>query len=271
MFIGVPIAASGAEEDSDWQFSLTPYLWLPSIQGTLNYELPPGDGGNPAFDIGPTDWLDLLNVGALVSASARKGRFSITTDAVYLSMTRNSDGRIVSIEDTISGPGGIEIPVGASLTAGSRTDFEGLQWGIFGGFEFYRSGSSHADVFAGARYFGVDVTTAWNLTAAITTPGGTEVFPASGSIGANVDLWDAIAGVRGEFGLGESRWSMPYSVDIGTGDSDLTWNAVLGLAYRYGWGDLGFFYRHLYYDMGSDGLLQGFSFGGPAFGARFNF
>jgi hypothetical protein len=64
---------------------------------------------------------------------------------------------------------------------------------------------------------------------------------------------------------------VPYYADVGTGSSDLTWQAMTGLTYSYGWGDLMFVFRHLEYDEGQDGLLEGFSFSGPAFGARFRF
>ncbi len=40
------------------------------------------------------------------------------------------------------------------------------------------------------------------------------------------------------FGAGHA-WSVPYYLDVGTGDSDLTWQGLLGLAYSFGWGDLG--------------------------------
>ena len=46
---------------------------------------------------------------------------------------------------------------------------------------------------------------------------------------------------------------------------------MTGLTYSYGWGDLMLVYRHLEYDEGEDGLLDDFSFSGPAFGARFRF
>ena len=85
-------------------------------------------------------------------------------------------------------------------------------------------------------------------------------------------MTDGIVGVRGQFGVGDSKkWSATYYLDIGAGSSELTWNAMFGLSRTYGWGDLIFSYRHLEYDEDDSGLLQDFSFSGPAFGARFKF
>ena len=54
--------------------------------------------------------------------------------------------------------------------------------------------------------------------------------------------------------LGSShKWAMPYHFDIGTGDSDLTWQAELGVTYSFGWGDIGAVWRYLDYDLNSDG------------------
>ncbi len=58
---------------------------------------------------------------------------------------------------------------------------------------------------------------------------------------------------------------------IVSGDSKLTWNAMIGLSYAFGWGDLIMVYRHLEYDQDSDNLLQGLRFSGPVVGARFRF
>ena len=268
------VAVSGAalaENSSDeWQFQITPYLWLPTIDGTLNYDLPPGGGGSPDISVGPTDWLELLNFGALVAASARKGRFSIFTDFAYLSMTRNGDGRVVSVEGTV--PGGFtSIPVSANLTLNTRTDMDGLVWTLAAGYTVKQTKTSSVDVFAGARLFSVDFSSSWELTAAITTPGGQQLLAAQGGIGSDTDLWDGIVGVRGHFAFGDGNWSVPYYFDIGAGSSDLTWNAMAGLSRTFGWGDLMFVYRHLAYDEDADGLMQSFSFSGPAFGAAFRF
>lgn len=265
-------AAPAFAEDDEWQFSVTPYLWLPTIEGNAGYQAPPSGGGDPVFSVGPTDWLDLLNFGALIGGTARKGNFSISSDFVYLSMSSESDGRLLSVDGTITGPNDrVDIPVSADITAISETELEGFTWDLLFGYTFYRSGRSSADAFAGVRYFGVDLATSWSLTADITLPDDTVILPADGRIGGDVDLWDAIVGVRGEIALGESRWALPYHADVGAGDTDLTWNLMCGVSYAFGWGDMLLFYRHLEYDQGSSGLLQGFSFSGPAFGARFRF
>ena len=100
-----------AQTDADeWQYSITPYLWLPTIDGTLKYHLPPGGGGGGGghivdIEVGPSDWLDLLNFGLLVNGSAKKGRFTVFSDIVYLSLT-SKDSRVASVDDTISVPGG---------------------------------------------------------------------------------------------------------------------------------------------------------------------
>ena len=260
------------EHDSGWSYRLTPYLWLPTIDGSLKYALPPGSGGSPEISVGPTDWLDLINAGLLVSGTASKGRFSIYSDFVYLSLTSKNDGRVLSVDDTVTVPGSrIPIPISADLNLSTRTDLDGLVWSVAAGYEVASTETSSISAFVGARYFGVDTSSSWDLTAEITVPGTGVVLPSQGQIGRDVDLWDALIGVRGNFKMGEGGWSGLYHLDLGAGDSDLTWNAMAGLSYTYGWGDLVFAYRHLDYDQSSNKLLQDFSFSGPGFGATFRF
>jgi hypothetical protein len=71
--------------------------------------------------------------------------------------------------------------------------------------------------------------------------------------------------------LGESRWYLPYYLDVGAGSSALTWQSFLGVAYAFKWGDAVLGYRRLYYDQSGDKLLQNFRFDGPSFGATFRF
>lgn len=268
--VAVAVDASAETGEDAWQFQLTPYIWLPTIEGRLNHELPPGGGGSPDISVGPVDWLELLNGGALISVTARKGRFSMFTDFVYLSMAKNGDGKVVSVEGSVPG-NETSIPVSAELVLATRTDLDGLIWTLAAGYTVHESASAFVDIFAGARLFSLEVATSWDLTAAITGPDGEELLTAQGRVGSDTKLWDAIVGARGHFGSADSKWSVPYYFDVGAGASDLTWSAMTGLSRSFGWGELSLVYRHLAYDEDSSGLMQSFSFSGPAFGATFRF
>ena len=37
-----PLSAAAETTGKQWEFSITPYLWLPNINGTLNYSAPSG-------------------------------------------------------------------------------------------------------------------------------------------------------------------------------------------------------------------------------------
>lgn len=269
MLLLLPLAlqSAAAEDDTDsWQFQLTPYLWLPTVSGKLNYELPPGGGGAPQIDVGPTDWLELLNGAFLLQGEARKDRFFVFADVVYLGLESDND-RVASVSP---GPGDL-IPVDVSVNLETKTDIDGFTMTLAGGYNVRKDDRSSVDLFGGARYFGIDTKTSWNLSADIELPGGGTVLSQQGSIESDVTSWDAIIGIKGQQHLGNGKWSLPYYLDVGTGDSDLTWQAIAGVSYAYGWGDLIMSYRHFEYDGGPRGLMEGFSFSGPVIGARFSF
>ena len=49
----------------------------------------------------------------------------------------------------------------------------------------------------------------------------------------------------------------------------MTWQAVLGLTYSFGWGELGVEWRYLDYDLKSGGPITDLNFNGPAAGVVF--
>ena len=261
-------AAAVAEEDDQWSFAATPYLWLPTIAGDLNYDLPPGNG-SPEFEVGPVDWFELLNFAALVGASANKGRFSIFADVVYLDLQSDGDAKLKSIGN--GNGNGNRVPVQGSISREIDTDLTGLQVSLAGGYRIHESANAKVDLLLGVRYFGMQTEVDYSLDASISAPGGGFNFSPEGSLKDDTTSVDAIVGVRGRQGFNDSRWSLEYQLDFGGGDADLTWNAMAVAAYTFNSGDLLIAYRHLEYDQGSDGLLQGFSFSGPAFGYQFRF
>src|SRR5215510_8860498 len=75
---------TGAYAEEGWKFSLTPYIWLPNINGTLKYATPPDGGGRPEVDTGPNNYLENLSFALMLAGEARKDKWSIFTDLIYL-------------------------------------------------------------------------------------------------------------------------------------------------------------------------------------------
>lgn len=256
-------AAQPAAAGDAWSYSLTPYLWLPTINGDLRYDLP-SDGGNLDVKLGPNDYLSNLKAVLMLAGDARKGKASIVTDVVYLKFSdEKSNVRSVDL-------GGGAIPVDTTMNVDTKTSLKGLEWTIAGGYALSSNPDATLDLIGGVRYLGLDTSADWNLTGTVTGPGSGQSFARSGSVSRNADLWDGIVGLRGRVKLGE-RWNMPYYLDAGTGSSSLTWQGMLGVTYSYGWGDLGLTYRHLSWEQDDNELVQKLSFSGPAFSATFRF
>ena len=264
--ISLPAHAGEPAPSDKWTFAVRPYLWVPGISGTMKYDVPPTGDGAASVDF-TTYVLENLNFMLMLTAEARKGDWSVLTDVVYLDIVPD-DSKVTSV--AFAGPGGpVEISVGADL--GTKVKLSGVLCELAGAYTVARGGNSSLDLLAGVRYLGIEVVTDWQLSGSIAGPGAGQSFAASGSVSNRVDLLDGIVGVRGRVGLGDSRWGIPYYLDVGTGNSALTWQGVAGIEYRYDWGDLQLMYRYTYYDMKSDKLLQNASLDGPAFGVNFRF
>lgn len=249
-----------------WQFAITPYLWLPNIDGTLKYDIPHGGIGSPGVNVGPNDYLENLDFTIMINAEVRKARWSVFTDVVYLNFS-NEKSNVKSIDFIDTGINAVD----SSLDAGTQTSLEAVSWTLASSYRVLQGDSGRLELLAGFRYFGLEASSGWNLTATITGPGGSHVFPRAGSISQREDIWDGVIGLRGRLNLGTGQFYIPYSFDIGTGSSEVTWNGVIGLGYGFKWGDIMLDYRHLYYDMGSGNLLQDMRFSGPALGVVFRF
>lgn len=245
-----------AADDND-RFSITPYVWLPTVEGDFGFHIPPADPSGPEFfpnvDVGPVDYLENLQGALMVAGEARFGRASIFTDFMYLDFS-NEDARV----RTIGGSGAIP-----PIDIGTTFDFSGAVWTLAGGYDFIRNENWRLQAFAGFRYLGVDAQVDWQLSGPI------GLFPPTGSVESESDTWDGLVGVRGRAQAGD--WFFPYYADVGAGDSDLTWQGLIGVGYGFGWGDLRLDFRHLEYEQDEGSLVQELSFSGPAIGATFRF
>ncbi len=114
---------------------------------------------------------------------------------------------------------------------------------------------------AGARYFNAET----DLSLKASGP-----FAADENASSSTTIWNGIIGVEGRIALGK-RWYVPYYLDIGTGDSDFTWQGVAGINYEWHWGGLALTYRYLDFDQGDAVPLKSMSMAGPEIGIYFNF
>lgn len=247
--------------DDQWEYSLTPYLWLPSFKATIKYQIPPGNDASPEVE---TSYLNTLNGAFMLSGDARRGDFSIYSDLLYIDIS-GGESHIKSLDfgNTI---------IDTIINAGTQTSIIGLAWTLAGGYTLLQKPGVSLDVIGGLRYLSIDITTDWRLSATVTAPPGSVDFPISGTISQGVDLWDAIIGMRGNFHLGDSgKWSVPYYFDVGVGSSVFTLQALMGVAYSYHWGDLMLTYRYLSYGQSSDNFIQNLSLSGPLLAATFRF
>ena len=259
---GASLPAWSQPAAGGWSFVVTPYVWLPNVDGTLRYSPPPG-GGSPDISVGPNNYLENLELALMFAGEARNGRWSIVADAVYLDFgSEKGDVRSVNFGGAV---------VGTSLSGSAQSSLKGLQWTLAAGYTVVQKPSLTLDLLGGFRYLGIEATTSWQLSAAVSGPGPGQTFPAAGSLSQRADLWDAIFGVRGRARPGEGQWFVPYHFDIGAGSSRLTWQALLGVGYAFKWGDAVLAYRHLSYDQSDDKFFQDFRFSGPTLGASFRF
>jgi hypothetical protein len=250
------VSAEEDKSDGKWHFTVTPYLWLPDVSGSLTYTNPTGAGGSVSTQIDPSSYLESLDFAGMFTAEGRKDNWVLFTDYIYLHM-----GGHDSAVQSVTGPGGIvTVPVNVS---GATTLVTNV-WTLAGGYSVVHKPDVSLDLFGGARLLNLSSSLSWNFTG----PAGGLVK--AGSTSETINKWDGIVGLKGEVRFGESKWFMPFYGDIGAGSSNSTWQALLGAGYRFGWGDLVFVVRSLSYNFTDSSQLD-VRMTGPALGASFRF
>ena len=254
--------AQGANDpyDGNWHFSITPYLWLPTINGTVRFRPPPGATGSPTFhfSVSPIDLLSHLDFGLMGTAELRKNNWSVFTDLIYLKLS-GAD----TLVRTITGPGGI---VAFPVDLGTEFGLKSVIWTFAPSYTVYRTSAASLDLFAGFRDAQFKPSLEWRFA------GPLNIFPQTGSFSDTIVIWDALIGAKGRIALSEDgKWFAPYYADIGTGSKAFTWQALVGVGYAFPWGDLRLDYRALYYSPEKDVFLKHQIMHGPALTANFHF
>jgi hypothetical protein len=242
--------------NANWQFNALLYGYLPTIGGKLSV---PVQTGGSNINVDANTIIDNLKMAFMGTLDVHYGRWGAFTDVLYLNVSGSkSQTRDFSI-------GNIGLPV--STTADLSLDLKGTIWTIAGEYRAISDPAWNVDVLAGARMFGIKPTLGWSINGdlgPIAAPGR------SGSKDISDTVWDGIVGVKGRYAFGdERRWFVPFYADIGTGESDLTWQVAGGVGYAFKWGEIFGMWRYLDYNFKSGKQLQDMNFNGPMLGLGF--
>lgn len=128
-------ATAAAQESDNWEFRVTPYLWLLSLDGTTA-----ALGNDVDVDASFSDIFDVLNIALSVNMELSKGNFFVLMDTMY-----------AQLEAEMSGPG--DGPVGGVI------DIDMVIADLSAGY----SVSENVDLYAGVRFYDQDITVTPNM------------------------------------------------------------------------------------------------------------
>jgi hypothetical protein len=249
-----PIAAQAQAANDKWQWELGIYGWFPAIGGTTSF---PSGASGPSIDVSASDVLDALKMTFMGQAEVRKGRWGAWTDLVYADLGGTKNG---SHDFTVDGR-----PVTA--TAGLTLDVKSTVWTLAGIYNLSSTPENTTDLLFGARMLNLKETLNWSLASSIP-----ELPTRSGEASVDGTNWDAIVGLKGRYYLGaERKWFLPYYVDVGGGQSKLTWQVNAGVGYTFDWGSVFATWRYLDYNFKSGDALQSMTMNGALIGVAFQF
>lgn len=239
-------AAPASEEPDEWQVTADLYGYFPDITGKVNS---PGGSGSTDIDIPFHDVLSHLQMAFMGAVAVHNDRWGMFADALYMDL--NAQKKLTRDFQV----GGGEVPVTANVTVGLRA----WVWTLAGEYRVVAGPGWTMDMYAGARSLYLNPTLDYKV---IDPPLGIK-----GSSGTSGTSWDGIVGLKGRYAFGDDhQWFVPYYLDVGTGDTRLTWQGLAGIGYSYHWGDLVAAWRYLEWKGKSGQALQDLTLSGPMVG-----
>lgn len=242
------LEAQTADQDKTKNNTINVYLWGAGISGDLNFPT-----GGDSVGVSLDQLLENLEMAAMVAYKRDIGDWSVLLDVIYLNVGGSKDNSVTLPGDH-----------GGSIDGNADLDLKTWVGGLYGGYTFAKTEASEHQFIAGVRYLSLSA----DVSLSVTGPQGSPL--AGRSLSASTDLWDGVIGFQGRFDLG-GRWRLPYHLDVGTGSSQITYQALAGAAFEFGWGNLSLTYRYLYYDEGNDGAVNELTVDGPMLAVAFRF
>ena len=257
--VPAPALAQSTQSSWDsgkWEFAATIYGWVPTIDGKVNYA---GDSRNSDIHVNEGNVLSHLKMTFQGALDAHNGRWGIFNDLVYVDLGGSkSQTRNFSV-------GGIGIP--STATTDLSLDFKGLVWTVAGEYRVASDPAWTVDLLAGARLLQVKPTLGYSITGdlgPISLPGR------NGTKQVDESLWDGVVGIKGRYAFGDDRkWFVPFYLDVGTGQTQLTWQGAAGVGYAFHWGEVVAMYRYLDWNAKSGKPIEDLNLGGAMIGVTF--
>jgi hypothetical protein len=271
VFVLVMVAGGGVARADDtsngsdpkFQIDFTPYVWLPTINGTFRFhasdiKTPSGVPiGVPiaavdrTFDtqIGPNSYLSNVNFALMGTVTAHFGRVGLLADLINVNIA-SASARVVDLSG----------PFDATISSQSQVQLVTTLLTVAPSYTLYRNKSTAVDFLVGLQ----SRTISANANLQLTDANGNG-FSAGALRKSTYN--NLIVGSYGHVGLG-GHWTVPYYVDAGFGPTT-SWEGLVGIQY----GNLSVNWRYLQYNAasGSDSLLQRLTLGGPMLGYTLRF
>jgi hypothetical protein len=251
-----PLVVAESDKSDQWQFAASVYGWFASVGGTVNF---PVTGTSTSFKVDAKTLLNNFQLGGAGTFDVHKGHWGVFTDVMYMDLGGGkSNTRDFTLGNT---------PIPATTTADLHLTVKAWIWTIAGEYRVVADPAWTVDLLAGARYLDLSETLNWTITGAL---GPLPPIERAGTAAAGGHIWDAIVGVKGRYAFGaEGKWSIPFYLDGGAGDSEYTYQALLGVGYSFRWGEVAAAWRYLGYSAQSGHRISDFYFSGPLIGAVF--
>lgn len=217
--------------DDEWEIRAAAYLWATQLDGDVIIK-----GNTVPVDVGFDDLLQQIDFAFTGVIEARKGRWGVMADLFYAELSTEANGRLLDID----------------------TEMKQFMGNFSVSYRWIETPDRLFDTFAGVRVNSMDTTVEIDR------------FFAPDFTASDTQTWaDLIVGIRFQQELTE-KWFFRAVGDIGGFglESDLTWQAMLGLGYRVndhssvllGYRAIGSDYtdKSFTYDVTSHGVLLGY-------------
>jgi hypothetical protein len=236
--LATALAAGAADSGSDdgWEVGVEAYLWAPWIDVTTE------TGGD--VEITLKDILSDLDMLFMSALSVRHDKWKLLSDFIYFKIDQGDNSNVAP---------GITL---SDVTLEAWIVTPQVRYAA------YEADDLRVEVLGGARYLWLEA----ELDLTFQAPLPPDRRTASDGVGK----WDGIVGVTGQWDFADKWYATGY-FDVGTGQTDYTWQVLASVAYRFKRLDAVMGYRYLQYEFDKDDAIKDLDVRGPFFGAKFLF